>query len=232
MRGRQFTQLLDDLRDELDINSDPAVGSAATPGLKRVLKRTYESLYDGYDWPHLNQIFDRITLNAGQRYYDFPEDMDYDNLEEAKVWWGGQPHDLFRGIGFEQYAVYDSENGGRSDPVTHWDVRKVGDKEMIEVWPVPSGTGQALQFKGKTKFKPLVDEADLCLIDSEIVVLYAAAEKLPAKKRGDINAKILAAQTRLGIVKARSKAGSSSFRMGLSGVKTSLSRGVTIRVGR
>lgn len=231
MRGRQFIQLLDDLRDELDINSDPAVGSSATPGLKRVLKRTYESLYDSYDWPHLRQVFDRITLNAGQRYYDFPDDMDYDKLEVTKVWWGGQPHDLNRGISFAQYAVYDSESDERSDPVTHWDVRKVGNKEMLEVWPIPSGTGQAIQFIGKTKFRPLVDESDLCLLDSEIVILFAAAEKLPAKKRGDIQLKIAAAQARLGIVKARSKAASTSFRMGLSG-QSRPHPGVTIRVGR
>jgi hypothetical protein len=231
MRRRQFIQLLDDLRDELDINSDPAVGSSATPSLKRIIKRVYQTLYDAYDWPHLRQIFDRITLNIGQRYYDFPDDMDYDNLEESKVWWGGQPHDLSRGIGFAQYAVCDSESDIRSDPVTHWDVRKVGNKEMIEVWPIPSGTGQALQFKGKTKFRPLVDEADLCLIDDELVLLFAAAEKLPAKKRGDINLKIAAAQARLGVVKARSQGGSSSFRMGLSGAPRPY-KGVTLRVGR
>lgn len=230
MRGRQFIQLLDDLRDELDINSDPAVGSSATPGLKRVIKRTYESLYDSYDWPHLTEVFDRITLNAGQRYYDFPEDMDYDKLVETKVWWGGLPHQLTRGISFEQYAVYDSESDVRADPVTHWDVRNVDGKEMLEVWPMPSGTGQAIQFKGKLKFRPLVDEADICRIDSEIVVLFAAAEKLPVKKRGDIQVKIAAAQSRLGIVKARAKAGSPSFRMGLEG--TQKFKGVSIRVGR
>jgi hypothetical protein len=232
MRGRQFIQLLDDLRDELDISSDPAVGSAATPGLKRIIKRQYQTLYDVYDWPHLRQVFERITLNAGQRYYDFPEDMDYDKLEVTKVWWGGLPHDVTRGIGFDQYAVRDSENDERSDPVTHWDVRKVGNKEMLEVWPMPSGTGQAIQFIGKTKFRQLVDDADLCLIDDELVLLYAAAEKLPAKKRGDVNLRIAAAQARLGILKANSKADSPSIRMGLSGARTSLSRGVTIRVGR
>lgn len=232
MRGRQFLQLLDDLRDELDINSDPAVGSSATPGLKRALKRNYQTLYDSYDWPHLRQVFERITLNAGQRYYDFPEEMDYDKLEVAANWWGGMPHPMTRGIGFDEYSVTDSDNDERSDPVTHWDVRRVDGKEMMEVWPIPSGTGQAIQFIGKTKFKPLVDDNDICLLDDELVLLYAAADRLPAKKRGDFNMKIAAAQARLGIVKARAMADSPSVRMGLSTRKTSLSRGVTLRVGR
>ncbi|MGZ5923514.1 MAG: phage adaptor protein [Rhizomicrobium sp.] len=232
MRRKQFIQLLAKLRDELSISSDPAIGSAATPNLKQVLSRVYETLYDAHDWTHLRQIFPRLTLNAGERYYDFPENMDFDNLEEVKVWWGGQPHTITRGIDFEHYAAVSSDDDQRSDPVERWDVRLVGNKEMIEVWPIPSGTGQALQFKGKTKFAPLINDADLCLLDDQLVVLYAAAELAPPKKRTEISAKLNAAQARLGIVKMRGKAASPSFRMGLSQDRPRLFGGVTIRVGR
>lgn len=232
-RRRQFIQLLTMLRDELSISSDPAVGVAATPNLKQVLTRHYETLY-ALEWPHLRQMFDRITLNVGERYYDFPETMDFDDLEEVNVWWGGQPHQVTRGIGFEHYAAVSSDDGARSDPVERWDVRLVENdtKEMIEVWPVPSGTGQALQFKGRRKFKQLVDDADLCLLDDQLVVLYAAAELAPPKKRTDISAKLQAAQQRLGILKANSAAGASTFRMGLGRPRAGLPGGVTIRVGR
>ncbi|MBO4228014.1 hypothetical protein [Bradyrhizobium neotropicale] len=229
MRRRQFIQLLDMLRDELSISSDPAVGVSATPNLKQVLSRHYETLYDAHDWPFLRQMFPRITLNTGQRYYDFPEDMDFDNLEEVNNWWGGQPHPICRGIDFGQYAMYDSDSGVKADPVENWDVRLVGNKEMLEVWPVPAGSGQALQFKGKTKFKRLVDDADLCLLDDQLVVLYAAAELAPPKKRTDINAKLTAALARLGMVKARGQGGSESFRLGLGSTRPRF-RGVTVRV--
>lgn len=230
MRRKQFTQLLTKLRDELGISSDPAVGSSATPQLKQIISRVYETLYDAHDWTHLRQMFDRITLNAGQRYYDFPDDMDFDNLEDVKVWISAQPYNVTRGIDFEHYAVYSSDDDARSDPVQRWDVRLVGAKEMLEVWPIPSGAGQSIQFKGKTKFTPLVDEADLCLLDDHLVVLYAAAELAPPKKRTEINAKLGAAQARLGIVKMRGQAASSSFRMGGGSARTP--RGVSLRVGR
>lgn len=229
MRRRQLGQLLTMLRDELSISSEPAVGVSATPNLKQVLTRHYETLFEEYDWPFLRKIFDRITLNAGQRYYDFPEDMDFESLERVTCWWGNLPHTITRGVDFEQYAVYSSDDGIRADPVQRWDVRDVDGKEMVEVWPVPAGSGQALQFRGRIKFKRLVDEADLCLLDDQLVVLHAAAELSPPKKRTDINAKLVAAQRRFGMLKARSQGGSASFRMGLGG-EPKPHHGLTIRV--
>ncbi|TWA89581.1 hypothetical protein [Bradyrhizobium stylosanthis] len=229
MRRRQLGQLLTMLRDELSISSEPSVGVSATPNLKQVLTRHYETLFEEYDWPFLRKIFDRITLNAGQRYYDFPEDMDFESLERVTCWWSNLPHTLTRGIDFEQYAVYSSDDNVRADPVQRWDVRDVDGKEMIEVWPIPAGAGQALQFRGRIKFARLVDESDLCLLDDQLVVLHAAAELSPPKKRTDINAKLVAAQRRLGTLKARTQGGSRTFRMGLGG-EPKPHHGLTIRV--
>jgi hypothetical protein len=229
MRRRQLGQLLTMLRDELSISSEPAVGVSATPNLKQVLTRHYETLYGEYDWPFLRRMFDRITLNAGQRYYDLPEDLDLEDLEEVKCWWSNLPHTITRGIGFNEYAVYSSDDDIRADPVQRWDVRDINGNEMIEVWPMPAGAGQSLQFKGRIKFRRLVDEADLCLLDDQLVVLHAAAELSPPKKRTDINAKLVAAQRRLGVLKARGQGGAATFRVGLGGEPKS-HHGLTIRV--
>lgn len=212
MRGKQFTQLISDVRAELRRNNDPGVRAADLPSIQQAINRAYESLYDEYDWPHLRQIFPRITLNAGQRYYDFPSDMDFDRLERVVVWRDGIPLPIERGIDYEEYAQYDSEAGDRSDPVVKWDLRWVTTAPQIEVWPIPASE-QALQFTGILKFAPLVDDSDLCRLDDNIVVLAAAIslEVNKEAKREKENALIL----RLARVKGRSQGGSEPFRLGL-----------------
>lgn len=214
-RRRQFMQLVTDLRAELSQSTDPAVSVSNTPTLKRILARHYEAAYEEYDWPHLNQIFDRISLSAGERFYDFPEDCDYDDIQEIVVWWNSQPVPIHRGIGFEEYATLDSENDARSDPVERWDVRFTSTREQMEVWPIPASSNQALQIRGKTKLVPLVNDSDLCRIDDHIVILRAAVELVPEKERSAAQAKLAHAVARLGQIKARSRAASGSVRMGL-----------------
>lgn len=214
MRRKQFGQLISDLRAELERSSDPAVGVSDLPTLKQKIARTYETLYDEHDWPHLNQMFPPIALQAGQRYYDFPDDLDFDRLEQVVVWYSGRPFEAIRGIGFEQFAFYNSEEDERSDPAQRWDVRFVQTKEQVEVWPVPASNNTTLQFKGTRKFAPLINDSDLCLLDDNMVVLFAAAELAPAKS-GNKQVFLSAAQQRLARVKGRMDAGDSRLRVGM-----------------
>ena len=231
MRRKQFVQLISDLRAELSKSTDPAVGVSDLPQLKQTLNRVYQSLYDLYPWPFLKRVFDRIPLQAGQRYYDFPEEMDFDNMESVAVWFSGQPLHIERGIGFEEYATYDSESDVRVDPVVKWDVRSVDDtREMLEVWPVPASNSYSIQFIGKRKFEPLVDDSDLCLLDDDLVVIHAAAELLPTKGT-NIQAKLAAAQARLGMLKGRSAAGSGSVRLGLGRSNRPIMGKAVVRIG-
>lgn len=231
-RRKQFIQLVYDLRAELGRAVDPAAGVSDLPSLKQTIARTYETLYDDYDWPHLAVVTDRVPLNAGQRFYDFPDPVEFDGVEEAVVWYNGQPLKLERGIGFEHYAAFDSDADERSDPALRWDVRHTGLREQMEIWPVPA-SAQQVQFKGKIKFKPLVDEADVCLLDDNLVVLYAAVELLPRQKSGDAQIKLAAAQQRLAKMKARSKGGSTTIRIGLGGASGApVSTRSVVRVGR
>ena len=233
MRRKQFTQLISNLRAELRRSSDPAVGVSDLPSLKQTLSRVYESMYDSYDWPHLMKMFDRIQLHAGQRYYDFPDDTDYDKIDQIVIWQNNQPLPIVRGIGFEEYAQHDSESDVRADPVSRWDVRSTPTVEQFEVWPVPASGTYSIQFHGKIKFAPLVDDADLCLLDDQLVVLAAAVELLPAAKQADAQIKLAALQERSGTTKKRSKASTASVRVSLGRKSPSvISRSVVRISGR
>lgn len=213
-RGKQFSQLVSALKAEIGRNNDPGVRASDLAQLKQVINQVYEQEYAAYDWPHLRTVFERIDLEAGSRYYDFPEDMDFDRMESVAVWFNDQPVKVVRGIGFEEYAAFDSEADVRSDPMERWDVRYSDDNTaQIEVWPIPASNDQELQFIGIQAFVALVDDSDICRLDDQLVILHAAQRLDKDKDR--IRARAITLARLDATLKGNSKSGSAPVRLGL-----------------
>lgn len=229
--GTQLLQLVQMLRNETGRSDSVAVGVDDLPALKHLLKRTQTQLYDEHPWDHLRQVFERIPLQSGERYYDFPDEFNFDRIEKVSVWYNSIPVPVERGIGFDEYSVYDSEADSRADPVLHWDVRWTGSEAQCEVWPIPSTNTQELQFIGIRALRPLVANADVCDLDDFMIVLYAAAELL-AKSDPDL------AKLKLGLAKARfnrikGNAGNNGRRYVMGGSQPVVDRGrAVVRVSR
>lgn len=180
MRNNTFLNLRVMLRNELGRSTNVAVGVDDVDRLNNQLNWAYEQIYSMNDWPHMRKTSSPVTLAAGQRYYDFPTDMDYDRLEGVWAWWSGLPMPLKRGIGFEQYTAYDSTNDVRVDPPLRWDPRFIGtaittNNLQFEIWPIPATDGVPVLFVGLRKLAKLVSDADVCALDDWLVVKYAAA---------------------------------------------------------
>jgi hypothetical protein len=197
-RGTQLLQLVTMLRDEIGQANSVAVGSDATPGLQQKLRRVQDTLYIEHDWPFLRQHFNRIALQAGQRFYDVPNELNTERIEEVAVWFNALPLPIEKGIGWEEYAKYESEADSRAEPALRWDIRWTGSKEQIEIWPIPSTNDQELQIRGIRKLRPLIANSDVCDIDDQLIVMFAAAELLARAKSPDAQAMLSLAQRRLG----------------------------------
>lgn len=229
-RGTQLLQLVTMLRDETGRANSVAVGVDDVPALKQIINRWQNTLYDKHDWPFLRTVFDRIPLEAGSRYYDFPATLNFDRIEDVAVWDGSTPLPLTRGIGFGEYAIYDSENDVRAEPTLRWDVRWRDTKEMVEVWPVPSTNNLNLQFIGIRKLRALVANADVADLDDHMIVLYAAAELLP--KGSDLaKLKLELARDRFNQLTSNANKGRQTYRMGSGPIPSERGR-VTVRVSR
>ena len=122
-RGTQLTTLLSMLKAEARQSTSVALGIDKTETYKRLLRRHQEVLYLAYDWPHLRKIFTK-ALVAGSRYYDVPSGLNFERIEEVRVDYNSHFHVVDRGIGFDEYVQYDSEDDERADPVRRWD--KIG----------------------------------------------------------------------------------------------------------
>ena len=155
-RGTQFLSLITDLRAELRRSSSVAVGVDDLDSLKQVLNRVYQTLVMQYNWPHLRIMFKVVSLAAGQRYYDFPTGawsgatvkLIYERVIRAAVTYSGQVQDIERGIDFEEYASYNSDDDERAEPALRWDVTWTGTADQIEIWPIPNTNDQKLHFQG------------------------------------------------------------------------------------
>jgi hypothetical protein len=217
-RGTQFGVLKTMLRNEIG-RSNTAGGSGVADfnALSQILNRHYEALYTDFDWPHRRAVFDRIELSAGDRYYDFPDECDYERIEKVVVWYNDQPIPIERGIDFNDYSAFSSEDDIRADPVMKWDVRFTGTEEQMEVWPLPSSNTQEIQIRGIQKFVRLVADADTCKLDDNLVVGFAAAEFAARQGDKDAEAKHAAAQRLYSRLRGRTKGAGKTYVFGSDG---------------
>lgn len=174
-RGETLEQLVTKLRIATRHDPNPALSKNVQPLFEQTIRDTQERLYDQFDWPFLKVQRDKV-LAAGQRYYDFPADMDLERIDQVDVRHGGVWYAVERGISLDHYSSIDSDADVRDDPVQRWDVRDTGTKEQVEVWPVPLTDDAPLRFSGIRKLKPLLAASDRADIDSQLIVLYAKAE--------------------------------------------------------
>lgn len=198
-RGATLEQMLYDLRAEVGQSTNPAVSRSTRGRQITILNRIQKRLYGEVNWPFLKVEKD-IVLAAGQRYYDFPQEIDMDRSYRVEVWWGGEWQKIGFGINGTHYTQYNPEGpyAERSDPVWRWDYHIEDDSDIpqMEVWPLPATDGDpqtlegVMRVYGTRKLKPLVNDEDTCILDSDMIVLYAAAEILAKRKSADAPAKL------------------------------------------
>lgn len=203
-RGTQLTQLVSDLRAEIGDSTSVSVGADFEATLKAMLRRSQKILYDEYDWPHM-RVFKTKALVAGSRYYDFPEDMDLERVEEVKVKWNGSWYPVDRGVSFDEYNAYSPDDDERADPVQRWDIQNTGTPQ-IEVWPIPA-SAQTLYIRGCKSLSALVSGSDTADLDDVLLVLDCAAELLARRKSQDAGIKLQKRNERLSQLKLRQAGG-------------------------
>lgn len=215
-RKTQLLQLVAQLRAETGRTQKVAVGIDEVDNLKEILRRNQEILYDGHDWAHL-RVERSIQLNAGQRYYDLPSDLNFDRIETVKLNYNGQYVDVERIILLTDYDTFDSnaDTPQRSNPMLKWDIRDTGSDEQLEAWPIPSDNSQKLYFTGFKSLSSLIEESDRADLDDRLIVLYSAAEILARQGSKDAQAKLELAKSRLVDLKRNYAKGSPTVRMGI-----------------
>jgi len=200
-RGTTLGQLVQDLRIEAGLDPNPALSLNVVPRLEQLIRREQERLYEQFDWPFLRITRD-VTLQAGDRYYDIPNDMNLERIERVDYFWGDKWYGLERGIDVNDYNIHDSDADVRQEPAARWDVKDTGSGEQVEIWPIPVTNGRLVRFTGIRKLKPLITQADRADLDDMMIVLFAAAEYL-GEGKPEAQIKRQKANDRMTTLKAR-----------------------------
>ena len=183
-RNKTLTSLLDDLRIECKLSTNPAHNAQMYDHQVKTLSHTQQWLWEDFNWPHL-RVRELVPLQAGQRFYDTPENIDLDRIETIEFRYGGRWLKLEAGIEARHYRQWDSELGVRGYPVLRW---QIWEDEQIEVWPISSDDGDAatldgyLKITGIRKLNTLAAPEDRCDLDSRLIVLFAAAQLIKDEK--------------------------------------------------
>jgi hypothetical protein len=197
-RGKTLLKLLQDLRAEIRASGNVAHHASSRESHIVLLQRVQEDIYDRHDWPLL-RVERSLDVQAGQRYYDTPDDINIDRLESVEVRYGQQWCPLEYSINSDHLSAWDSDLDERSWPVERW---QIYEGEQIELWPVPAANADTVSLDGRLKLTgikklpPFVADDDICVLDDRLVVLYAAAELLAASGAKDAPAKLQAARER------------------------------------
>lgn len=197
-RNRPLLSLLQDYRAEIRASTNAAHNASARETQVRLLRRVQEMLWEEYDWPFL-RVTRFLDLQAGQRYYQPPEDLSMDRLEKIEVRYGQQWLCLQHGIDASHYSTWDSYLDERSWPVERWEVEE---DRQFEVWPIPADNADPVSLEGRLKLegirnlRPLVADDDQADLDDRMIVLFAAAETLAASGAQDAPLKLRAAEQR------------------------------------
>ena len=75
------------------------------------------------------------------------------------------------------------------------------------MWPIPAGEDQVLRFVAKQAFTPLVEESDICDLDTDLIVLHASAQLARRYDSDEANLILARAKQHYDVLKSRNGRG-------------------------
>lgn len=228
--GVLLNDLVSGLRAKTGKSLNVAMGVSERDTLVSLLQQKQQYLYAAYDWPVLEASF-TVPLVAGTTSYNYPSGLAFDYINN--VWCQettpapGRYLRLEYGIEPEHYNC--QAQGDQGWPIERWMVKDdptLASGVMFDVWPTPSQAGIVL-FRGRRALKPLVSNSDTCTLDSDLIILFTAADILARQKAEDAPTVLADAQRHMRNI-ARRQTGNKKSPIILGG---GVARGVYLRPG-
>lgn len=177
-----FGEIIEAVLEEARLSTNQSRGVDHRNHIKRKIKRNYNFFWQDNDWSfaQLRREDASKDIQAGQRYYDFPVELDTVRAFNVLYLLGGVWIPLEYGIGTMHYSAFNSDAGEMTDPPLRWEIR---DSRQFELWPMPaSDLAGGIRFEGYRKKTELTSESSRCDLDDDLISLHVAAEILETDK--------------------------------------------------
>ena len=179
-RGRQLSQLLNQLQAEVGMSLLPASGVSSREHRVQLINRTQDRLYRSYDWDFA-AIKRDVAVAQGGRYYNLPVDLELERIAYAAISQGTNSSNWRElGYGITESEYQQTAEGSQGSP-QRWGPAENG---QFEIWPVADGNYR-VRFRGLKVLPLLVNDADRAVLDDTLLVMYAAAEMMKRQKLSD-----------------------------------------------
>jgi hypothetical protein len=203
-----LSQLRLDLRAETGQSMNISQGTQAQQNQDYQINRQQEELYNAYEWPHLAYWVD-VLVASGQNLYDYPATIPFDRINRILWAQAGTTNwkPLHFGINAYDVRPLDQQSGTPRqwgnlltiDPTGSTATDPIG---QIMLLPIPSTDG-TIRVAGQAPYTPLINDTDLCIIDSKAIVMFAAVELLATAKAEVAQLKLQKAQQYLKRLRAQ-----------------------------
>lgn len=172
--GATLDEIIEAVQLEVGHSTSANVGVNFREHLAARIRNEYRRLHTDFEWPHLLG-WHTIDTVVGTELCAFPADIALDRVSAvyAKLP-DGDWAKLCRSLDVSDYNEVDTDADETRDPVLKWRPRGL---TQFEIWPAPKTAGK-LRIVAKSARLPLQDGDDLCDIDKDTLVLFAAASLL------------------------------------------------------
>lgn len=179
-RGVQLEELILRVRAATKQSLAPNHGINTRDALIERLNRLQETLIEEYEWEHL-RVSREVSFPANTRFQTLPDDMTYEGIQQVWAPYGSAWREISQGITPVEYSTYPVGRVGSY--VERWRVDGADPRQM-EIWPVRD-TPVTLILYGALAPKRMVQDADVSMLDGNLLVLLAAAEILAQRGAED-----------------------------------------------
>lgn len=215
-RNTPLANIVAMLKVELGYNATPGTAVGDDLPLAALIAEKQRWLADTYDWPFMEHRWD-VAVGNSARYVPFPTLNDQGNTiainferpVKLETFWSANWDEVIYGIGSEEFNYRDSDQVPPDllDPVQRW---RFNDETQFEIWPMPA-SAQKLRFTGQRVPNPLLSfqpspNGPACItalwantvdLDDQMVMLFAAAEKLQLMEKANAQSVLQRANARM-----------------------------------